>query len=102
MNGDSLRRAMVVRGSKSHHHPRYKKVTVLLAKVANEVICNARSHITKNAATTIQRLVREWIVVVPKKSQWIVDIRKKSSSNTTHALTSLLIVFTSNRLPINF
>jgi hypothetical protein len=51
MNGDSLRRAMVVRGSKSHHHPRYKKVTVLLAKVANEVICNARSHITKNAAT---------------------------------------------------
>jgi hypothetical protein len=57
MNVDSLRRAMVVRGSKSHHHPRYKKVTVLLA--ANEVICNARSHITKNAATTIQRLVRE-------------------------------------------
>ena len=81
MNGDSLRRAMLVRGSKSHHHPRYKKVTVLLAKVANEVICNARSHITKNAATTIQRLVRgcqsgQWSVVVPKKSQWIVDIRK--------------------------
>jgi hypothetical protein len=46
MNEDSLRQAMVVRGSKSHHHLRQKKVTVLLAKVANEAtIRNSRSHI---------------------------------------------------------
>jgi hypothetical protein len=61
---------MVVRGSKSHHHLRQKKVTtVLLAKVANEAtIRNSRSHIAKSAATKIQRLVVEWSVAVPNKS----------------------------------
>jgi hypothetical protein len=71
---------------------------------SNEVIRNARSHITKNAATTIQWLVREsGVWWCQRKVKGLSIYEKKSSSNTTHAfdfITNRFHLYT--RLPINF